>query len=69
MVTNDATKASIREIAWNQLQVTDCSHLLVFAAWNTYTEDRINYMFDLTNEIRGFKNIGKLCPFANGTFF
>lgn len=58
VVTNDEIKASIREIAWNQPQVTDCSHLLVFAAWDTYTEDRINYMFDLTNEIRGFKNEG-----------
>jgi nitroreductase len=58
VVTNDKTKSSIKEIAWNQSQVTDCSHLLVFAAWDNYTVDRINYMFDLTNEIRGFKNEG-----------
>lgn len=58
VITNDETKAKIKEIAWNQPQVTDCSHLLVFAAWDNYTEDRINYMFDLTNEIRGFKNEG-----------
>ena len=58
VVTNDDTKSSIKEIAWNQSQVTDCSHLLVFAAWDNYTEDRINYMFDLTNEVRGFKNEG-----------
>src|SRR5690606_11584187 len=38
--------------------ITDCSHLLVFAAWDTYTEDRINFMFDLTNDIRGFKSEG-----------
>lgn len=58
VVTNDEIKSSIKEIAWNQSQVTDCSHLLVFAAWDNYTEDRINHMFDLTNEIRGFKNEG-----------
>ena len=58
VVTNDAIKSNIKEIAWNQSQVTDCSHLFVFAAWDNYTEDRINYMFDLTNEIRGFKNEG-----------
>ena len=58
VITNDEIKASIKEIAWNQTPVTDCSHLLVFAAWDTYTEDRINYMFDLTNKIRGFKNEG-----------
>lgn len=58
VVTNSETKSAIKEIAWNQSTVTDCSHLLVFAAWDTYTEDRINHMFDLTNEIRGFKNEG-----------
>tara|TARA_R110000787_G_scaffold286359_1_gene404361 strand:+ start:1575 stop:2204 length:630 start_codon:yes stop_codon:yes gene_type:complete len=58
VVTNNETKSSIKEIAWNQSPVTDCSHLLVFAAWDNYTEDRINHMFDLTNKIRGFKNEG-----------
>jgi len=58
VVTNPEIKAQIRKIAWNQPQVTGCSHLLVFAAWDHYTADRINYMFDLTNEIRGFKNEG-----------
>ena len=30
----------------------------MFAAWDNYTADRINMMFDLTNEQRGFKNEG-----------
>ena len=58
VVTNSKIKEQIREIAWNQSVVTDCSHLLVFAAWDTYTEERINKIFDLTNEVRGFKNEG-----------
>ncbi len=58
VITNKTVKSKIKEIAWNQSQVTDCSHLLVFAAWDHYTADRINHMFDLTNEIRGFKNQG-----------
>lgn len=58
VITNQGIKEKIRPIAWDQSVITDCSHLLVFAAWDTYTEDRINYMFDLTNEIRGFKNEG-----------
>lgn len=58
VVTNDAIKEKIKPVAWNQSVVTQCSHLMVFAAWDTYTEDRINYMFDLTNELRGFKNEG-----------
>ena len=58
VITNQEIKETIRPIAWNQSVITDCSHLLVFAAWGTYTEDRINKMFDLTNEVRGFKNEG-----------
>lgn len=58
VITNPAIKEKIRPIAWNQSVITDCSHLLVFAAWDTYTADRINKMFDLTNSIRGTKNEG-----------
>ena len=58
VITNQEIKEKIKPVAWNQSVITDCSHLLVFAAWDTYTEERINYMFDLTNEIRGFKNEG-----------
>lgn len=58
VVTDPAVRARIQPIAWNQAQITDGSHLLVFAAWDDYTADRINMMFDLTNEQRGFKNEG-----------
>lgn len=58
VVTNQEIKEKIRVIGWNQSVITDCSHLLVFAAWDTYTAERINKMFDLTNEARGFKNEG-----------
>ncbi len=30
----------------------------MFAAWDTYTADRINKVFDNTNDIRGYKNEG-----------
>ena len=58
VVTDQAIKDQIRPVAWNQSVVSDCSHLLVFAAWDNYTEDRINRMFDLVNEVRGMKNEG-----------
>ena len=58
VIKNQAIKEKIRPVAWNQSVITDCSHLLIFAAWDTYTAGRINYMFDLTNDIRGFKNEG-----------
>lgn len=58
VITNQELKQKIRAIGWDQSVITDCSHLLVFAAWDTYTAERINKMFDLTNTIRGFKNQG-----------
>ena len=58
VIKNQEIKEKIKPVAWNQSVVTDCSHLLIFAAWDTYTADRINYMFDLTNTIRGFENQG-----------
>ena len=58
VITNQELKEKIRPISWNQSVVTDCSHLFVFAAWDTYTAERINKMFDFTNSIRGFENEG-----------
>lgn len=58
VISNQEVKEKIKPIAWNQQVITGCSHLFVFAAWDTYTEDRINKMFDLTNTVRGFKNEG-----------
>ncbi len=58
VITNQELKEKIKPISWNQSMITDCSHLLVFAAWDTYTADRINKQFDLTNTVRGFKNEG-----------
>ena len=58
VVTNAEIREKIKAIAWNQEQVTDASHLIVFAAWDNYTAERINHMFDLVNDERGFRNEG-----------
>ncbi|MFD1746869.1 NAD(P)H-dependent oxidoreductase [Rhizobium helianthi] len=58
VVTNPEIREKIRAVAWNQAQITDGSHLLVFAAWDNYTSERINGMFDLVNQERGFTNEG-----------
>ena len=58
VVTNPEVREKIKAIAWNQSPITDGSHLLVFAAWDTYTAERINHMFDLVNEERGVRNEG-----------
>jgi nitroreductase/dihydropteridine reductase len=58
VVTNPEVRAKIQAAANNQAQITEGSHVLVFAAWNDYTADRINMMFDYNNEVRGFVNEG-----------
>jgi nitroreductase len=58
VVTNKDIRIQIQAVANNQAQVTEGSHLLVFAAWDTYTADRINRHFDLTNAERGGTNEG-----------
>ncbi|PIY08300.1 MAG: NAD(P)H-dependent oxidoreductase [Flexibacter sp. CG_4_10_14_3_um_filter_32_15] len=58
IITNQEIKDKIKPVAWNQSVVSDCSHLFVFAAWDTYTAERINKAFDWVNEVRGFKNEG-----------
>jgi len=58
VVTNPEIRAKIRTVGWDQAQITDCSHLLVFAAWDDITAERVNMMFDLTNQVRGIENEG-----------
>jgi nitroreductase/dihydropteridine reductase len=58
VVTSKEVREQIKPKAWGQGQITDCSHLLVFAAWDTYTAERINAMFDMTNAQRGGTNEG-----------
>jgi nitroreductase len=58
VVTNTAVREQIKPKAWGQGQITDGSHLLVFAAWDNYTAERINMMFDLVNSERGFTSEG-----------
>jgi nitroreductase len=58
VVTNQDIKEKLKAAARGQGQVADGSHLLVFAAWDNYTAERINMMFDLHNEQRGGTNEG-----------
>ena len=58
VISNAAVREQIKAVANNQGQITDGSHLLVFAAWDTYTAERINTYFDLVNTERGGTNEG-----------
>ncbi|WP_316801477.1 nitroreductase family protein [Pedobacter frigidisoli] len=50
VVSDPKLLEKIKGFAYNQSQITDCSHLLIFAAWDEYTDERIskvfNYMMD-----------------------
>jgi nitroreductase len=39
--------------SWNQQQIVDCSHLVVFAAQGPIGEAEIDYLIDQTHSIRG----------------
>lgn len=53
VISDPALRAQIQPLAKNQAQIADCSHLLVFAAWDTYTPERIRGAFEQTRRDRG----------------
>lgn len=53
VVTNADIRGHIAEAAGGQVQITDGSHLLVFAAWDNYTAERIDTVVDLNVAARG----------------
>ncbi|MDE9449686.1 NAD(P)H-dependent oxidoreductase [Aliiroseovarius sp. Z3] len=56
VITNDDIRQKIRPVAWDQAQITEGSHLLVFAAWDNYTEDRIDAVTAQMAQERGGEN-------------
>lgn len=53
VVTNPEVKVKLRAAAYGQAQVTDGSHLLVFAAWDNYTAERIDAVVNQMHAERG----------------
>lgn len=53
VVRDPAIRARIRQVARDQSQITEGSHLLVFAAWDDYTAARIDHVLDEMEEKRG----------------
>jgi nitroreductase len=53
VVTNPEIRAEIQPHAWNQAQITEGSHLLVFAAWDNYSADRIDAVTQQMTDERG----------------
>jgi len=53
VISDSALLERIRLVAYDQSQITDCSHLLVFAAWDGYTDERISNVFNYIMDERG----------------
>jgi nitroreductase / dihydropteridine reductase len=57
VVSDAATKQALREAGYNQAQITDASHLLVFASRTNINEDFGKKYIDLVAETRGIDRI------------
>ena len=55
VVCSEELKAELRPHSWDQAQVTDCSHFVIFAAKTTITEAEIDTFLARTVEVRGGK--------------
>lgn len=52
VVTDDALKNKLAEGAFNPECMRECSHVLIFAAWDEYTTARIDAIYDKTTDER-----------------
>ena len=64
LVKNQDVKEQLFPIAMNQMQIKESSHLLIFAAWDSYTEERIDAVFDNMEAIRALPK-GEMNDFKN----
>ncbi len=53
VITNPAIKAELKPVSWNQDQITDCSHLVVFSIKKNLTAEHIDHFIERTAEVRG----------------
>jgi nitroreductase/dihydropteridine reductase len=64
LIEDEALKKQIQPIAFNQPQIVESSHLLVFAAWNNVTPEQIDEYIQHTAEVRNMP-VEKLDDFKN----
>ncbi|WPQ63564.1 nitroreductase family protein [Chitinophaga sancti] len=53
VISDKALLEKIQSIAYNQTQIIDCSHLLVWIAWDGYSDERITGVFNAMMDERG----------------
>ena len=52
-IGKDEVRAKLKEHSWNQPQVTECSHLLVFCAPTNVSDDHVHTYLELIAKERG----------------
>jgi nitroreductase len=53
VITNQKLKEELKPLSWNQAQVTDCSHFVVFSIKKNLTADGVDRFVERTAEVRG----------------
>ena len=53
VIDDQETKNKLVKGALNPECMRDCSHVLVFAAWDEYTDEKIDKVYDFTTDERG----------------
>lgn len=64
LIKNQEVKEQLFPIVMNQMQIKECSHVLVFAAWDSYTDQRLDAVFDNMEAIRALSK-GEMNDFKN----
>ncbi|PWN62971.1 NAD(P)H-dependent oxidoreductase [Chryseobacterium viscerum] len=52
VITNKELREQLQPISCQQQQIVQASHILVFAAWDEYTPERVDSFFEFSNQER-----------------
>ncbi|MEJ5106727.1 MULTISPECIES: NAD(P)H-dependent oxidoreductase [Chryseobacterium] len=56
VIKNRELREKLQPISFNQDQIVRASHILVFAAWDEYTTERVDSFFEFSNQVRNLPN-------------
>lgn len=52
IITNQEIREKLQPISCDQDQILKASHILIFAAWDEYTAERVDSFFEYSNQVR-----------------
>ena len=56
VISNTELREKLTPIAWEQKQIVEASHILVFAAWDEISKERVDSFFEFSNQVRNLPN-------------